>query len=142
MRIANLLVVFLLSLILVGTALASDQPGQASLAGSAETNSLYPPLNEIIPELFSGPRDSGYDLIHPDEVHPNFNDPELVHPYHYRLPRMNRDESTVCYTMRSYLMAREARDSDVTSPAGYSTCQKASRFAVKDAVEPLEPASR
>ena len=41
---------------------------------------------------------------------------------------MNRDESTVCYTMRSYLMAREARDSDVTWPAGYSTCQKASRF--------------
>jgi hypothetical protein len=141
MRIANLLVVFLLSLILVGTASASDQPGQASLAGSAETNSLYPPLNEIIPELFSGPRDSGYDLIHPREIHPNFNDPELMHPYRY-LPRRNRDESTVCYTMRSYLMAREARDSDVTWPAGYSTCQKASRFEVKDAVKDLEPASR
>ena len=71
------------SLILAGTASASDEPGQASSAGSAETNSLYPPLNEAFPELFSVPRDSGYDLIHPDEIHPNFNDPELVHPYHY-----------------------------------------------------------
>ncbi len=141
MRIANLLVIFLLSLILVGTAWASDQLGQTSSAGAGPADSLYSAFNEVIPELFSVPRDSGYDLIHPEEVHPNFSDPELVHPYRYS-PRMNRDESTVCYTMRSYLMAREARDSDVTWPAGYSACQKASRFAVKDAVEPLEPASR
>ena len=141
MRVLNLLVIFVVSLFLAASAFASDQPGQASSAGSVEANSLNPTFNEVIPELFSVPRDSGYDLIHPQEIHPNFSGPELVHPYRY-LPRMNRDEVTVCYTMRSYLMAREARDSDVTWPAGYSTCQKASRFAVKDAVKPLEPASR
>jgi hypothetical protein len=140
MRIANLLVIFVVSLILVRAASASDQLGQTSSAGPGPADSLYPAFNEVVPELFSVSRDRGYDLIHPDEIHPNFNDPELVHPYRY-LPRMNRDEGTVCYTMRSYLMAREARNSDVTWPAGYSTCQKASRFAVKDAVEPLEPAS-
>ena len=137
MRIANLLVIFVVSMILVGMASASDEPEQASSAGSGQASSLYPPLSEAVPELFSVPRDRGYDLIHPQEIHPNFSDPELVHPYRY-LPRMNRDEGTVCYTMRSYLMAREARDSDVTWPAGYSTCQKV-RFGVKDAVKPVEP---
>ena len=138
MRLANLLVIFVVSLILVGAASASDQLGQTSSAGVGPADSLYPAFNAVIPELFSVSRDSGYDLIHPQEIHPNFSDPELVHPYRY-LPRMNRDEGTVCYTMRSYLMAREARDSDVTWPAGYSTCQKASRFGVKDAVKPVEP---
>jgi hypothetical protein len=137
MRIGILLVIVMVSLILMGMASASDQPGQASSA-VADANLLSPRINEVFPELFSVSRDSGYDLIHPQEIHPNFNDPELVHPYRY-LPRMDRDDSTVCYTMRSYLMAREARDSDVTWPAGYSTCQKASRFGVKDAVKPVEP---
>jgi hypothetical protein len=51
------------------------------------------------------------------------------------------DGDMLCYTMRSYFMEREARDSDVTWPTGYSTCQKASRFAVKDAIKSLAPAS-
>ena len=141
MRVLNLLVIFVVGLFLAASAFAGDQAGQASSVGPAGAESRYPAFNEVFREFSSVPRDSGYDLIHPQEIHPNFRDPELVHPYGRR-PRMNRDEDTVCYTMRSYLMAREARDSDVTWPAGYSTCQKASRFGVKDAVEPLKPESR
>ncbi|MFB3813880.1 MAG: hypothetical protein ACE14L_07185 [Terriglobales bacterium] len=37
--------------------------------------------------------------------------------------------------MRSYIMQREAPDSDVTRPAGYQTCTPASRFQVKAAVD-------
>jgi hypothetical protein len=41
-------------------------------------------------------------------------------------------EDNVCYTVRSYLVARESRDSDVTVPAGQDTCAAASKFQVKD----------
>jgi hypothetical protein len=43
------------------------------------------------------------------------------------------DEDNVCYTVRSYLVARESRDSDVTLPVGYRTCTPSSKFGVKRA---------
>ena len=39
-----------------------------------------------------------------------------------------------CMYMRTYRVHREARDSDVTRPAGYTTCVPVGRFAVKSAV--------
>jgi len=43
--------------------------------------------------------------------------------------------------MRTYRVKREARDSDVTRPAGYTTCVPVARFVVKRAVESkAEPA--
>jgi hypothetical protein len=140
MRLLDLLVIFLFSLTFVGVAAAADQSGQSSSAPLAQANLLQPPSDEVIPDVVSLSRDSGYDLIHPNEIHPNFRDSDLVRPYRYS-PGMS-DGDSLCYAMRSYFMEREARDSDVTSPAGYATCQKASRFAVKLAVNPLEPAPR
>ena len=134
MRTPYLVVIFLLSLSLMGVASAGDQAEQTSSAPSAQTDSLQPRLSETIPDVASLSRDSGYGLIHPGEIHPNFSDPARVRPY--RHSRRESDGDTLCYAIRSYFMAREARDSDVTAPAGYSTCQKASRFGVKDAIEP------
>jgi hypothetical protein len=37
----------------------------------------------------------------------------------------------ICYTIRSYVVARDTRDSDSTHPVKSSTCQMASRFRVK-----------
>lgn len=45
------------------------------------------------------------------------------------------DSDTTCYTMRSYVVARDSKDSDSTHPAGYSTCQPASRYRVKTTEE-------
>lgn len=39
----------------------------------------------------------------------------------------------ICYTMRSYVVARDDNDSDATHLAHYSTCQKASRYRLKQA---------
>ena len=39
----------------------------------------------------------------------------------------------VCYTARSYLYARESRDSDVTVPVGYRVCTPSAKFQVKSA---------
>jgi hypothetical protein len=50
------------------------------------------------------------------------------------------DNNASCVYMRTYRVKREARDSDVTRPAGYTTCVPVARFMVKRAVEPkLEP---
>jgi len=39
----------------------------------------------------------------------------------------------VCYSIRGYRVTRDDPESDLTRPAGYSTCQPAARFHVKDA---------
>jgi hypothetical protein len=42
---------------------------------------------------------------------------------------------TVCYSIRSYRVTRDDRESDATRLAGYSECQPAARFQVKTAVD-------
>jgi hypothetical protein len=42
-----------------------------------------------------------------------------------------REEGPTCYAIRSYVVARDSKDSDSTHPAGYSTCQPATRYGVK-----------
>jgi hypothetical protein len=41
------------------------------------------------------------------------------------------DSDVTCYTIRSYVVARDSKDSDSTHRTGYSTCQPASRYRVK-----------
>jgi hypothetical protein len=50
---------------------------------------------------------------------------------------LEQDDAT-CYTIRAYRVARESPDSDAVRPAGYSTCQRASRFQFKTAVDTRE----
>jgi hypothetical protein len=45
------------------------------------------------------------------------------------------DNNASCVYMRTYRVKREARDSDITRPAGYTTCVPVARFVVKRAVE-------
>ena len=42
-----------------------------------------------------------------------------------------RGDDTVCYRIRSYVVARDNKDSDSVHPVGYSTCQPASRYRLK-----------
>ncbi len=44
----------------------------------------------------------------------------------------------ICAFMRSYRVRREFRGSDVTRPAGYTTCVPAARFTMKSTVEVKE----
>ena len=41
------------------------------------------------------------------------------------------DTDATCFTMRSYVVARDSKDSDSTHSTGYSTCQPASNYRVK-----------
>lgn len=40
-------------------------------------------------------------------------------------------DDTLCYKMRSYVVARDRKDSDSVHPVGYSTCQPASRYRLR-----------
>ena len=41
------------------------------------------------------------------------------------------DDDATCYTMRSYVVARDSKDSDSTHLTAYSTCQRASKYRLK-----------
>ena len=45
----------------------------------------------------------------------------------------NQSDANVCYMMRTYIMVREDRDSDVTRRDGHMTCQPAWKFEVRSA---------
>lgn len=49
------------------------------------------------------------------------------------LPYGQPDGDTTCYAIRSYVVERDSKDSDSTHLAGYSTCQRANRFRMKNA---------
>ena len=40
-------------------------------------------------------------------------------------------DDTLCYKIRSYVVARDSKNSDSVHPVGYSTCQPASRYRLK-----------
>lgn len=68
---------------------------------------------------------------------------------HLRLHRVDPDalsemfSEPFCAYMRTYRVKREYRNSDVVSPAGYTTCVPSTRFEVRSAVQvQSEPAER
>jgi hypothetical protein len=44
-------------------------------------------------------------------------------------------DATTCYNIRTYVVARDSKDSDSTHPVSYSTCQPASRYGLKKTEE-------
>ena len=58
----------------------------------------------------------------------------LTRRFRQRLPI--DDGQAVCYTIQSYLVTRESRDSDVTMPVGYRVCTPSTKFQVKSADMP------
>ncbi len=65
-------------------------------------------------------------VVRPDVLRPNA-DPTLLPP----VLKSQQDADTTCLSMRSYVVARDSKDSDSTHPAGYSTCQPTSRYRLK-----------
>ena len=62
-------------------------------------------------------------------------------PYRLRTQNLNFKEQqsdTFCLSIRSYRVVRDDPQSDTTRPAGYSTCQPASQYRVKIAVDRMD----
>lgn len=51
-------------------------------------------------------------------------------------------DDTVCLKIRSYVVARDDKDSDSVHPVGYSTCQPASRYRLRTTQIQSEPSDR
>ena len=62
------------------------------------------------------------------------------HIRHLQLDALDAD--TTCYAIRSYVVARDSRDSDSTHPVGYSTCQPSNRYQVRSANIRVESSDR
>jgi len=102
---------------LVSVCVAGDQARQASPRQAAATSfnsDLFDNTSGIVRPDFSGlaasdgtDRDRGFDAARTGEL--------------------------TCYTIESYLVKRKSRDSDAVEPAGHSTCQRASKYSVKQA---------
>ena len=118
-----------LLLVLVPVSLAAqteplNKPGAA--ADSLNTNSSPTP-DFLSSTLKAGSNVSGADRIHVEEFRPRYD--------HFVLPpvlRFNSDglstNNTVCFTMRTYKVARDDAQSDSVHPVGYTTCQPSTRF--------------
>lgn len=44
-------------------------------------------------------------------------------------------DDTVCYKIRSYVVARDSKHSDAVHPVGYSTCQPAGKYRLRTTMQ-------
>ncbi len=121
MRIPGILLALLFGLASLGAAPASGQsqaaPGSVAPSGKSDLlNSAAgaSPIGKFHP---ANQRLHNFDLRNLGSIH------------------IEEDRDNVCYTMRSYIVARENRDSDSTKLVGYSTCQPSSKYELRITVE-------
>lgn len=56
----------------------------------------------------------------------------IVPPHRFYVePLADSTDDKLCFTIRSYVVERDEKDSDSTHPVGSSTCQPARRYALK-----------
>jgi len=110
MRLTGLLAILLFLVIVFFAAPAASHAQVAS------------PQNAVKPEAASP---SAADA--PPVLEPALPSPRLLWP-------LELERDGVCYTMRTYLMAREERDSDVTRMVRYTRCLPGWKLHYKTAV--------
>jgi len=136
----RLLLLSLLISLCVATAAAQSSP--SSNSDSSHPASALPRNPETNPRTFQFqlPFLAGGQNLSNNEGTISENDADVSRTLDSRaqhLLTLQQDEK-MCYTIRTYRVARESPDSDATRPAGYSTCQRATRFQLKEAVDSRE----
>ena len=120
MRILGILLALLFGLTSLGAAPASEQSqstaGSVVLPVKSDVRNRAAEANPIGKFPTNG-RLHNFDLRNLGSIH------------------IEEDRDSVCYTMRSYIVARENRDSDSTKLVGYSTCQPSSKYELRISVE-------
>ena len=97
---------------------------------AAQSLSQENPVSQFLP---APPQDNQIGIradqfrLHRD----GFDRSHMLRPPEFRAPILRSDAT--CYSLRAYRVTRDDPESDVTKPAGYSTCQPAARFQLKDA---------
>lgn len=106
---ATLLVATLPAIAQEKSAISPDSDSIPSSAQKLDQN-VAPEPWDIFSEPFRFDSRLGHSLVYPDA--------QLT-------------EDTLCYTMRSYVVARDSKNSDSVHPTGYSTCHPASRYRLR-----------
>ena len=121
MRIPIALLSLLLGLASLGAAPASGQ-------SQAAPGSVAPSAKFDLPNRATGVRP--ISKFHPaNERLRNFD------PRNLGSIQTEEDGDNICYTVRSYIVARENRNSDSTELVGYSTCQPSSKYELRITVD-------
>jgi len=116
MRLTGLLAILLFLLIVFFAAPAASHAQMASPQNGAQPDAASPPAADASRLL--EPAWPSWRLLGPAEL----------------------ERDGVCYTMRTYVMAREERNSDVTRMVRYTTCLPGWRLQYKTAVlESVQP---
>jgi hypothetical protein len=123
MRIPSILVVLLWGLVSVGGASDSARQGSSRPAENSFSSDQVNSSAVTDHDFLRLPASDGVDRDH-------------------RRVDSERDGDVTCYTIESYLVKRQNRDSDVVQPAGHSTCQRASRYGVRKVEQPGTASSR
>jgi hypothetical protein len=94
----------------------------------AQQVNVHPPdllTQQQVSQAFS--TDAGRSLL---ATNPSFRLNGSVDPMMVTSDKRPIDD-TVCYKIRSYVVARDRKDSDSVHPVGYSTCQPASKYRLR-----------
>jgi len=75
---------------------------------------------------------TGYNALDPERLN-QYRLKQIIAPP-LRLKVETLDADTTCYTIRTYVVARDSKNSDSTHPAGYSTCQPSAQYQLKTTV--------
>ncbi len=78
---------------------------------------------------------TGHRLTHEEGFRLFMKDQSFHPPLITLLPGGEYTTDSTCYSIRSYVVARDDKDTDSTHSVGSSTCQPASRYRVKSAQE-------
>lgn len=101
---------------LISVCAASDQPKPAPKSAAVSSD--------------SEPSDARWGIIHTEVSQP---DSDFQLDPNHRYVQREQPRTVTCLKMRTYLMARESRDSDATEWVGYATCLPSSKYDVKRA---------
>lgn len=131
-----------LLIVLCAATVAAQSPSN-KIPDSSQPLPVLAPNPEAAPNVFQPQRlfdMSGLNLLPADRTSERKDDFRLES--RRQRPITLELNDTICYTVRTYRVARENPDSDAVRPAGYSTCQRASRFQFRTAVDSREVAPR
>jgi hypothetical protein len=81
-----------------------------------------------------GPMESSSILVMPESSTKASSDISTL------LKDKNSNFDSTCYTMRTYMLKKDAPGSDSVHPVGYTSCQPAFRYEMKVTRKPAEPA--
>jgi hypothetical protein len=133
------------------------QTGKLPAAGKSYSGDMIPPVANfmnamkepsaawrIVPNQSSESDSDSRNRIRVDQYRLDPDSPELLTGRARSQPKTRTlvmgvdgplDSDVTCYAIRSYVVARDFKDSDSTHMAGYSTCQPASRYGIKTTEE-------